>query len=180
MRLGEPWYFTKSNEHVSQHCSATIGLFEEEPKNQVAVTPQGLFTCSLVNRACLALSVRELKETHRGSQVTHYITAVLISLYGLSPRVLSVPTTKLYLAQTSNFYVQKCRSINLISPRFMITIRYIFLLFFGCFYSKSAKIFYIATRSSYSVVSQFFLGTYGVASFFINGVAWLQLNYLKS
>lgn len=30
LRLGEPWYFTKSNEHVSQHCRATIGLFKEE------------------------------------------------------------------------------------------------------------------------------------------------------
>lgn len=29
-RLGEPWYFTKSNEHVGQHCRATIGLFKEE------------------------------------------------------------------------------------------------------------------------------------------------------
>lgn len=30
LRLREPWYFTKSNEHVSQHSRATIGLFKEE------------------------------------------------------------------------------------------------------------------------------------------------------
>lgn len=30
LRLWEPWYFAKSNEHVSQHCRATIGLFKEK------------------------------------------------------------------------------------------------------------------------------------------------------
>lgn len=27
---GEPWYFTRSDEHVSKHCRPTVGLFKEE------------------------------------------------------------------------------------------------------------------------------------------------------
>lgn len=74
LRLGEPWYFTKSNEHVSQHCRATIGLFKEEVQKQAAVTSQQreLFTCGSADEAVLccgllsSLSSHPLSARHRG------------------------------------------------------------------------------------------------------------------
>lgn len=45
LRLGEPWYFTKSNEHVSQHCRATIGLFKEEVRRVARCYIRGSRDC---------------------------------------------------------------------------------------------------------------------------------------
>lgn len=58
LRLREPWYFTKSNEHVSQHCRATIGLFKEEAQKAgrcYVTCRRDCFSCSSAGKALLWL-----------------------------------------------------------------------------------------------------------------------------
>lgn len=58
LRLREPWYFTKSNEHVSQHCRATIGLFKEEAQKAgrcYVTCRRDCFSCSSAGKSLLWL-----------------------------------------------------------------------------------------------------------------------------
>lgn len=75
LRLGEPWYFTKSNEHVRQHCRATIGLFKEEIQKAGRCYITG-------SRDCL-----------RAAQQTRIAFVVVVILLLQSPSVCEPPAT---------------------------------------------------------------------------------------